>query len=74
MGLFMRARFPGPITLRRSTHLYCGYCGANMQTYDIKRCDICLVDLDTKDPIFLSFIKSKVRLFVQWFSRRISCQ
>ena len=74
MELFRKSRFPGPIKLRRSTHLDCGYCGANMPAYDMKRCDICLVDLNTKDPTVLSFIKSKFRLLIQWFTRRTFCQ
>ena len=47
--------------LRRSTHHYCGYCGGNLEEYGTKRCDLCLVDLGTGDPRWISYIKSKFR-------------
>lgn len=54
-----------PPRLRRSTHLYCNYCRGNMQEYGIKRCDLCLVDIGTKDPKIVSFFKSKFRLLIK---------
>lgn len=56
--------------LKRSTHMYCSFCGTNLEEYRQRHCEGCLLPLDAKDMThFGGSDRAQMR-----FSRRLRLQ